>query len=78
MKTFPILLGGVMLWSLTACNQYTTTFECPLEQGLLRVEFPEADIVRVRLSENKDFEDNRTTVVLSEALNHPIKVKLEK
>ncbi len=77
MKTIPIFLGGVMLWSLTACNQYTTSLECPLEQGLLRVEFPEADIVRVRLSENKDFEDNKTTVVLHEALNHPIKVKLE-
>ncbi len=78
MKTIPILLGGIMLLSLVACNQYTTAFECPLEQGLLRVEFPEADIVRVRLSENNDFVDNKTTVVLPEALNHLVKVKLEK
>ena len=78
MKTIPIILGGAMLLSLTACTQYTTTLECPLEQGVLRVEFPEADIVRVRLSENIDFVDNKTTVVLPEALNHLVKVKLEK
>ena len=78
MKTIPIILGGAMLLSLAACTRYTTTLECPLEQGVLRVEFPEADIVRVRLSENNDFVDNRTTVVLPEALNHLVKVKLEK
>ena len=78
MKIIPIVFGGAMLLSLTACTQYTTTLECPLEQGVLRVEFPEADIVRVRLSENSDFVDNKTTVVLPEALNHLVKVKLEK
>ena len=78
MKIIPVILGGAMLLSLTACNHYTTTFECPLEQGVLRVEFPEADIVRVRLSEKNDFVDNKTTVVLPEALNHLVKVKLEK
>ena len=78
MKTIPIILGGAMLLSLAACTRYTTTLECPLEQGVLRVEFPEADIVRVRLSENNDFVDNKTTVVLPDALNHLVKVKLEK
>ena len=70
MKIIPIVFGGAMLLSLAACTRYTTSLECPLEQGVLRVEFPEADIVRVRLSENNDFVDNRTTVVLPEALNH--------
>ncbi len=69
-------LGSALLL-LTACNEYTNCFELPTEQGLLRVEFPEADVVRVRLSENRDFVDNRTTVVLPEALNHLIQVQVK-
>ncbi|MBR5716102.1 MAG: DUF5110 domain-containing protein [Bacteroidales bacterium] len=75
MKTIPILCGAALL--LAACTESITCFEYPTEQGLLRVEFPEADIVRVRLSENSDFVDNKTTVVLPEALSHPVRVRLE-
>lgn len=69
-------LGSALLL-LTACNEYTNCFELPTEQGLLRVEFPEADVVRVRLSENRDFVDNRTTVVLPEALHHLTQVQVK-
>jgi len=77
MKTKTILLGSAILLALTACDQRVATFECPLEQGMLRVEFPEADIVRVRWSERVDFADNGTTVVLPEALDHLVRVRLE-
>jgi alpha-D-xyloside xylohydrolase len=75
MKHIPILCGAALL--LAACTESITCFEYQTEQGLLRVEFPEADIVRVRLSENSDFVDNKTTVVLPEALSNPVRVRLE-
>ena len=76
MKHIHLLCCIMLLLSVTACRERTSSFQLPTSQGLLRVEFPEADIVRVRLSADTSFVDCRTTVVLPDALRHPISVEI--